>query len=549
MFFHMTFLWGGFKIVSVMKTLKTKVVNSLVMIIAVLMLVIFAFTYYLQLRVAENTADDNAAQVFHQIDQILESNTQDLAETQADYNESLLNKTESAAYMLENHPDIVSTGDYVELNKFAEMLEVDEIHLFDKEGIITLSTQPKYVGLSMESGDQIRFFKAMLDDTSLQLVQDIQPNTADGNMVQYAAVWSENKEFIVQIGVYPATVLKAREKNELPYIFSLLKSYADVNLLAIDKDTNEILGCTNDAWTGKTTAEIGLVNDPHQDRFFCDIEGVRSYVVLEDNHGVGIGYIIPTDVMYKNINGVSVYFTLSLLLITLLAAGTVSYFIQKYVIDEIELVNKDLRIITEGNLDVKVNAAGSVEFKELSDHIDKMVQSLLESQRQIEKDRDMDLLTGLYNRRGLDNELSKLKEEELGHCALLMVDADCLKTINDIQGHESGDLYLCHIAYTLQEAGTKHSICSRQGGDEFVIFIYGYDSEEELDQDLAAFTCLQDGRTVDLLGDNKTELRFSLGYAKAYNHIDYDAMMKAADRAMYENKRDRKSCPIKPKNK
>lgn len=59
-------------------------------------------------------------------------------------------------------------------------------------------------------------------------------------------------------------------------------------------------------------------------------------------------------------------------------------------------------------------------------------------------ERDIDSLTGLYNRRGLDIQLSKLFEEpeKLGYCAMVMVDADGLKIINDTYGHEKGDIYL-----------------------------------------------------------------------------------------------------------
>ena len=58
--------------------------------------------------------------------------------------------------------------------------------------------------------------------------------------------------------------------------------------------------------------------------------------------------------------------------------------------------------------------------------------------RKIEVERDVDSLTGLYNRRGLDIKLSILfsEPEKLGYSALIMIDADGLKIINDTYGHE-----------------------------------------------------------------------------------------------------------------
>ena len=55
-----------------------------------------------------------------------------------------------------------------------------------------------------------------------------------------------------------------------------------------------------------------------------------------------------------------------------------------------------------------------------------------------------DALTGLYNRRGLDKQLDELfaEPEKLGYSALIMIDADGLKGINDTYGHDKGDIYL-----------------------------------------------------------------------------------------------------------
>ncbi len=106
-----------------------------------------------------------------------------------------------------------------ELKKIASMIEVDEIHIFDTTGCIISGTHPSYYGYTFDSGDQMSFFKPMLEDQSLRLVQDITPNTAEMKMMQYSALWSHDGKFIVQVGMEPVNVLKVTEKNELSYIF------------------------------------------------------------------------------------------------------------------------------------------------------------------------------------------------------------------------------------------------------------------------------------------------------------------------------------------
>ena len=72
------------------------------------------------------------------------------------------------------------------------------------------------------------------------------------------------------------------------------------------------------------------------------------------------------------------------------------------------------------------------------------------------------------------------EHDKLGYSAIVMIDADGLKGINDNYGHEKGDIYLKKIANIINNYGIAGSVASRQGGDEYVLFLYGYDSEEEL---------------------------------------------------------------------
>ena len=78
---------------------------------------------------------------------------------------------------------------------------------------------PSIMGYSFDSGKQMNYFKPMLKDKSLKMVQDIEPNTAEHKLMQYSAMWNSTGEFIVQVGIEPVNVSKVTEKNELPYIF------------------------------------------------------------------------------------------------------------------------------------------------------------------------------------------------------------------------------------------------------------------------------------------------------------------------------------------
>lgn len=162
--------------------------------------------------------------------------------------------------------------------------------------------------------------------------------------------------------------------------------------------------------------------------------------------------------------------------------------------------------------------------------------------RKIEAERDVDLLTGLYNRRGLETNLSLLfrEPEKLGLSALVMIDADGLKGINDTYGHEMGDVYLKKIAGVINNFGIRSSLSARQGGDEFVLFLYEYDSEDELLNTIRTLEYVQGNSSARLRDGLTVPLRFSFGYCLTTEGMTYEEVLKTADERMYENKRKRK---------
>ncbi|MCR5295514.1 MAG: diguanylate cyclase [Lachnospiraceae bacterium] len=168
-------------------------------------------------------------------------------------------------------------------------------------------------------------------------------------------------------------------------------------------------------------------------------------------------------------------------------------------------------------------------------------------QLKIEAERDIDKLTGILNRRGMDSRLEKLFgwPDAVRHSAVVMVDADGLKEINDTYGHEAGDLYIKEIAKTLDRFGLQSRgsyVLSRNGGDEYVLFLYGYQDEEGLLADLADLADLSDKTEIGLEDGRSICLRFSSGACIRTDEIHYYGdLFKTADERMYANKKARKA--------
>ena len=105
-------------------------------------------------------------------------------------------------------------------------------------------------------------------------------------------------------------------------------------------------------------------------------------------------------------------------------------------------------------------------------------------QRQLAYQASHDQLTGLYNRRECENQLSQVLAEvrhnpEECHW-VCYVDLDQFKVINDTSGHQAGDALLKQVAAVLAEHVGEHDMLARMGGDEFVVLLRGYSCEGAL---------------------------------------------------------------------
>lgn len=163
--------------------------------------------------------------------------------------------------------------------------------------------------------------------------------------------------------------------------------------------------------------------------------------------------------------------------------------------------------------------------------------------RRIEHERDYDVLTGLYNRRAFDARAKKLfrMPEKLGHAALLMMDMDNLKHINDTFGHDWGDRYINLAGQCIAQTLPQNTICARMSGDEFIVLFYGYDRRDEIRQVLNRLSEAIKERTALLPNGDTMRISISGGIAwYPENGRDLATLKKYADFAMYQVKHESK---------
>jgi diguanylate cyclase (GGDEF)-like protein len=172
-----------------------------------------------------------------------------------------------------------------------------------------------------------------------------------------------------------------------------------------------------------------------------------------------------------------------------------------------------------------------------------LIGKLLGREREMTHLVEFDLLTGLRNRystlQALRHDVAQA--DNLGHLALLFIDLDNFKTVNDTLGHNAGDIVLQMTASRLAETVGENGRLSRIGGDEFVVVVKG-DEVERRAVELAEAISTMFATPFDVRG-SAFVLHASIGIAlfSVSNESEID-LLKKADLAMYSAKDAGRNC-------
>lgn len=161
---------------------------------------------------------------------------------------------------------------------------------------------------------------------------------------------------------------------------------------------------------------------------------------------------------------------------------------------------------------------------------------------QLEKSALEDALTGLLNRRGFERAFAQaiayLKRYG-GSAALLYLDLDRFKPVNDRYGHAAGDVVLREIARLLLGSVRASDIAARLGGDELALVLWNLDAGQMATK-MRALETLVENASFEVAGA-KLDVGVSIGGVMLAPEDDLASALLRADAAMYARKKERKS--------
>ena len=203
----------------------------------------------------------------------------------------------------------------------------------------------------------------------------------------------------------------------------------------------------------------------------------------------------------------------------------------------------DLRSMAEGARPMQpIDAQTADEVADVANSFNRLQHKLLRQERALAEMAHRDNLTGLPNRllvyERLDNELLRIQRNNLG-LALLFLDLDSFKPVNDTYGHQIGDQVLAEVAKRLRTAVREVDTVARLGGDEFLILLNDTEQPREAAERVARH-CIDTLSMPFGVGDLLIRIGVSIGIAVCDSEQAHDTnaerLVSEADSAMYRAK-------------
>ena len=290
---------------------------------------------------------------------------------------SAIAKTRAFALLLKEKPEILR--DPAEMRLIRQKLDVDELHVSDKNGKLVASlahtsySDPEdHVGFNLASTEQSRAFMKCITDRNFELVQEPQYNGARRQLFQYAGVARLDAPGVVQIGYLPTRIKRAYQLADVKNI------EAEVRI----------------GINGKLFIREDAEHTPGYQKTFYTREGLCQSVMCGKYL---LTAMLPWNEVYSKDRTVITTLFAGNLIVFVLIFIMISKLLQKVVIKEISAVTDSLDEFSKGNFDKTIEVKGSSEMHALAESINKTVSALKENAVPARVETDTEIITMLKN--------------------------------------------------------------------------------------------------------------------------------------------------------
>ncbi|MBU3159744.1 diguanylate cyclase [Clostridium frigoris] len=296
---------------------------------------------------------------------------------------------------------------------------------------------------------------------------------------------------------------------------------------------------------------IAIINKNKNNTIYnLDKLNVIGNLPITDISGNKIGYIniIHSREYFLSTQKLIQRNTLIAMLLSVIIISLLGWRFKNIIIKPIKSLENQIKRMEDKNLLIHADVIGPEEITSLTKSFNNMIDSIYEHKKENEVLKiysNTDYLTSVYNHKYFYESFNKKINEGHKQISIMFCDIDKFKLINDSYGHEVGDLILREIAKTMKVVVKDTGMVFRYGGEEFVIILCDYTSEEALIEADEIRKSIIKNQLLQEYSDLHP-ITISIGIASYPNNsLDAAGLIKKSDTAMYYSKQNgRNQCNI-----
>lgn len=355
--------------------------RSLCICMAAALLINIAIVALLQMVVMEQTHTESSNERLETVKESLQTNDENIAQLTEALGENNLAKTRAFADLLAKDESILE--DMARMEEVKDRLMVEELHVIDKEGIITHSTIEDYIGFDMNSGEQSAAFMPIADDPSIELVQEPTVNAAAGIVMQYIGVARKDAPGLVQVGIRPEVLENMLKGTQIDVVLRGIDFGDKGFVYAVDSSSGDILAYPEESLIGASAQEAGIPMEAGKGS--AKFNGTKGKYVSQEYDGMYIGTFMPNGEYYSDQIRQTVIMALSIFVIFSVLLFIINKMLDKKIVSGMQNITTSVKKISEGDFGIVVDEQGTPEFSLLSSSVNKMVESICQNMKENEE--------------------------------------------------------------------------------------------------------------------------------------------------------------------
>lgn len=352
-----------------MERLLLKKIGSILVILSLTMIVLLSgITFGMESKEKINKFDEL-------IEQLMESyvkSTVDSKEVIQTFEEDYLNRAYAIAFMLENSQKEITTQELKEIKK---LMEVEGVHIIDKNGNIIFSSEENELGSNLSKYKSMKsFFEVLNGETEKDYVIDLNSeNAMDEESLIYIGIKVNSEQYsMIQIGIDPNILQKRLDAKSMETVLEAMPTIIDRAVFCVDVATGDIEGITKN--NEQTLTFQDSTNTPEefvaqlkdcQEGKLTKVNGKSVYIKTVEVDGKILGVYESADVVYTKVFISTIYIIVGVIILFGIIMLVFQHYFRLYVLKDLMNIETNIKELMSGNYDVDFKTEYDTEFREI----------------------------------------------------------------------------------------------------------------------------------------------------------------------------------------